>query len=778
MPDGGFHNDPTALRLRLLANGWTPVPITSPNYQHPEVHSPGKQPFMGGWQKLRPDTLTEGMIRNWPRLQNQPGTGILTGIGGLVAPDIDVTNPDYAPRIVDMARAILGPTPFVRIGNAPKTLLLYRVPGEVKKRLTPELFGPHGDRAQVEVLALGQQFVAYGIHPGTRQPYAWPQKAPADALVSEVPETTPEALAAFLAAAESILCNAGYAAQKRENKQPAANTKPQKAKPFGIDTKTEFPPPTREEVADALRAVPNTHDWEGWHKIGAAIFDALADDGEDLFLEWSAQSSKNDEAATKAKWRSYGTSPSTVTAATLFYEARQNGWKPERERLRQEAAADASDIELTEDGVALAFEQQNRDRLRYCHDTGGWYVWTDTHWQQNRDGLAFTWARDLVRTLNREAEFKTKAITGKAAFAGSVEKFSQRARAFAVTAETWDRDPFLLGTPGGVVDLQTGQLRPAQTTDYITKLTACAPAASPDCPTWFSFLRQATAGDNHLVLFLQQWAGYVLTGSTREHALMFIYGPGGNGKSVFLNTVSRIMGDYCRTAPMDTFTSSQGDKHPTDLAMLRGARLVTATETEEGRAWAEARIKQMTGGDPVTARFMRQDFFTYTPQFKLMIAGNHKPALKNVDEAARRRFNIVPFLHKPEAPDRQLEKKLMDEAPGILRWMIEGCLDWQRSGLERPKIVTEATAEYFEAQDTIGRWIAERCILDPQLQEKPGTLLRDLQEWSQQNGEPITDNRKLRGTIEKMPGCRYVTNRGTQSVRGIGLRPSITPRRG
>ena len=455
--------------------------------------------------------------------------------------------------------------------------------------------------------------------------------------------------------------------------------------------------------------------------------------------------------------------------------------QPERDDDRgppEDREGESVDLELTEDGVALAFEKRHRDGLRYCHDTGGWYVWQGTHWQPNRDGLAFTWARDLVRSLNRRAEFKTKAITGKAAFAGSVEKFAQRARAFAVTAETWDRDPFLLGTPGGVVDLQTGQLRPARQDDYITKLTACAPAVSADCPTWFAFLRQATAGDNNLVLFLQQWAGYVLTGSTREHALMFIYGPGGNGKSVFLNTVSRIMGDYCRTAPMDTFTSSQGDKHPTDLAMLRGARLVTATETEEGRAWAEARIKQMTGGDPVTARFMRQDFFTYTPQFKLMIAGNHKPALKNVDDAARRRFNIVPFLHKPEAPDRQLEAKLMDEAPGILRWMVEGCLDWQRSGLERPKIVTDATAEYFEAQDTIGRWLAERCILDPQLQEKPGTLLADCKAWAAENGEAPPAAQQFRSALEKVRGVRYATVKGSQSVKGIGLKPTPDRRQG
>jgi putative DNA primase/helicase len=138
-------------------------------------------------------------------------------------------------------------------------------------------------------------------------------------------------------------------------------------------------------------------------------------------------------------------------------------------------------------------------------------------------------------------------------------------------------------------------------------------------------------------------------------------------------------------AAMDTFTASRGDKHPTDLAMLRGARLVTASETEEGKAWAEARIKSLTGGDDFSARFMRQDFFEFKPAFKLCIIGNHKPVLQNVDDAARRRFNNIPFTRMPENPDRELEAKLMKEAPGILRWMIEGCLDWKRNGLMRPQ---------------------------------------------------------------------------------------------
>src|SRR3954470_14226609 len=188
--------------------------------------------------------------------------------------------------------------------------------------------------------------------------------------------------------------------------------------------------------------------------------------------------------------------------------------------------------------------------------------------------------------------------------------------------------------------------------------------------------------------------------------------PGGNGKSVFLNALTGILRAYAATAAMDTFTASKGDKHPTDMAMLRGARLVTASETEEGPAWAEARIKQLTGGDPVSARFMRQDFFTFTPAFKLTVVGNHQPMLKNVDEAARRRFNIVPFVRKPEKPDRQLEEKLKAEWSAILRWMIQGCLDWQQNGLVRPESVTEATEAYFAEQDLLSQWLADECIVD------------------------------------------------------------------
>ena len=184
------------------------------------------------------------------------------------------------------------------------------------------------------------------------------------------------------------------------------------------------------------------------------------------------------------------------------------------------------------------------------------------------------------------------------------------------------------------------------------------------------------------------------------------------------------MGDYCRIAPIETFTASISERHPTDLAGLRGARLVSAVETEEGRRWAESKIKALTGGDKISARFMRQDFFEFIPQFKLLIAGNHKPGLRSVDEAIRRRFYLIPFTVTIPAEERDpaLLEKHKTEVPGILHWMIEGCLQWQQRGLAPPSVVTAATAAYLEAEDAIAAWIADCCEIDPNHWERRNDL--------------------------------------------------------
>lgn len=426
----------------------------------------------------------------------------------------------------------------------------------------------------------------------------------------------------------------------------------------------------------------------------------------------------------------------------------------------------AHDLGLTEDGVAQSFAARYRDRLRYCHHTGAWFQWDGNVWRQEETHLAFCWARQLAREC-RELAKSTDKGASKAAFAAAIERFAQSDRAFAVTSETWDRDPFLLGTPAGTVDLRTGRLRSAIQTDFITKSAAVAPAETPECPLWLKFLDEATRGDTGMIRFLRQWCGYCLTGDIREHALVFAYGPGGNGKGVFLNTVVGIMGDYANAAPMDTFTVATSDRHPTDLAGLRGARMVCASETEEGRAWAESRVKQITGGDTISARFMRRDFFEYKPQFKLTIIGNHKPILKNVDDAAKRRFNLAPFVHKPPVVDKQLEEKLKAEWPSILRWIIDGCLDWQANSLTRPQSVTAATAKYFADQDTIHQWIQDACEVFPDAKDISARLYGSWRNFATTNGEDPGSQKRFGMVMERLgfEPTRSAKFRGYQGLR-------------
>ena len=218
----------------------------------------------------------------------------------------------------------------------------------------------------------------------------------------------------------------------------------------------------------------------------------------------------------------------------------------------------------------------------------------------------------------------------------------------------------------------------------------------------------------------------------------------------FINTISGILGDYHRTAAIETFTASKFDRHPTDLAGLRGARLVTAIETEEGRRWDEAKIKALTGGDKISARFMRQDYFEFGPQFKLWMAGNHKPSLRSVDESIRRRMNLLPFTVTipPEERDRDLPEKLKAEWPGILRWMIEGCLGWQRIGLAPPQAVRDATAAYLEAEDAVGAWIEECCQCVPQAWASRRTLFAAWDRWATAAGEYVGSQRRFIQALE------------------------------
>jgi putative DNA primase/helicase len=272
--------------------------------------------------------------------------------------------------------------------------------------------------------------------------------------------------------------------------------------------------------------------------------------------------------------------------------------------------------------------------------------------------------------------------------------------------------------------------------------------------------------------FLQRYIGYCLTGLTAEHAFVFGYGTGANGKGTFINTISGVLGDYATTAAMSTFLASTTEQHPTDLAKLHGARLVVAQETQKGRRWDEIKIKALTGGDNITARFMRQDFFDYTPTFKLFICGNHKPRLSSVDEAMRRRLLLVPFtVHIPPSErDLRLTEKLKPEWPSILRWCITGALKWQAEGLSPPAAVREATDEYLRDQDAVRQWL-EDCTSsdDPAAVTRTARLFASWRSWcDERNVKPGSEQTLVQTLIDKgYPKWRDKQGRG---FSGIALR--------
>jgi putative DNA primase/helicase len=247
------------------------------------------------------------------------------------------------------------------------------------------------------------------------------------------------------------------------------------------------------------------------------------------------------------------------------------------------------------------------------------------------------------------------------------------------------------------------------------------------------------ADDLERVEFLRRFLGYCLTGDVREHTLCFWYGPkGGNGKSTLTELLFHVMGDYAaKAAPDLLFRSEKSDRHPTELADLFGVRLAVCNETSRVRAWDEPTIKDVTGGDVIKARRMREDFWSYTPTHKLVVFGNNKPRLQNPDDGGmQRRLRLVPFdVTFRASPDRKLGAALRDEAAGVLRYLVDGCLAWQRDGLTDPPAVTKATGAYFAEEDLIGRFVADRCQLDPAAKVPRKTLREALVEWADEAGE-------------------------------------------
>jgi putative DNA primase/helicase len=440
----------------------------------------------------------------------------------------------------------------------------------------------------------------------------------------------------------------------------------------------------------------------------------------------------------------------------------------------------------TDAGNAEMFAWLHRDLLRYDHRRGRWLEWGGHWWREDTTEQV---VQRAVRTARYRFHQSDSIIDAKlrGAVAAWAIKSESRPRLDACLAiarsvwpldddgEGWDADPWLLGVENGVLDLRSGQLHDGRREDKVTRHAPVKFDPKAKCPTFNGFLNRVQP-DAETRAYLQRRAGYALTGDVGEQDLAFFHGGGANGKTTFANALMDTLGrDYSRQAPPGLLLRHYGDRHPTEIADLDGARLLVSTEVEDGRVLAEELVKQVTGGDRLKARRIRQDFYEFECTFKIVLLANHKPTVKGTDLAIWRRIKLVPWEVTIPAGERdqRLRDKLRREVPGILNWALAGCLDWQKNGMREPPSVSAATESYREESDPLAQFIEDRCVVGEGYWTTSASAFRAYQAWATEQGMSEREGSRLTVTrFGRLMGERFQRARGhggERGYRGVGL---------
>jgi len=447
-------------------------------------------------------------------------------------------------------------------------------------------------------------------------------------------------------------------------------------------------------------------------------------------------------------------------------------WLPEE--IREQRAID-TDLQNARRLIA-----RHGKNIRYVHVWGKWLVWDGKRWKLDTTGELMRLAMDTVTGIyleaSKESDSEKRTTLGKWATRSEsrsrLEAMAKLAEDLTpITPDELDTKQWLLACENGTLDLQTGKLRPHKRRDYITKLIPVAHDTAAKAPRWLAFLDRIMGGNQDLIEFLRRAVGYSLTGDTSEQVLFLLYGTGANGKSTFLEVMQALLADYARQSDFTTFLAKERNGPSNDIARLKGARFVSAVEAESGRRFSEVMVKQLTGGDKISARFLHQEFFEFTPEFKLWLAANHKPVIRGTDNAIWRRIRLIPFtvtIPEPER-DKHLVAKLKAEMPGILAWAVRGCLKWQDRDLQMPEEIRNAIEAYREEMDIFAGFFGECCTIHRNAKVSSGNMYQAYTKWCDENGERAKSQNILGRRLSESGFERARSTGGKFWWYGIGL---------
>ncbi|OPY57388.1 MAG: hypothetical protein A4E49_00053 [Methanosaeta sp. PtaU1.Bin112] len=458
---------------------------------------------------------------------------------------------------------------------------------------------------------------------------------------------------------------------------------------------------------------------------------------------------------------------------------------PESSRVTSRGAAEECGIpeQPTDGGNALRLIRLHKNNIKHCHTFKKWMIWDGHRWKVDNNGSAYRFCDDVIQEIYSEASDSTDSKDRQELAKFAIRSDSGRGyrdmlflasfnKAIAITSDLLDTNPWLLNTQNLTIDLKTFEAREPQREDLITKTVGTEYDITAKCPIWMKFLEKTFNGDQELINYIQRAIGYSLTGSMVEQVYFFCHGTGANGKSVFLATLRALLGDYAKQASFDTFLVQHTAKVRNDLAALAGARVITASEAEEGSRLSMQVIKGWTGGDPITARFLFGEDFTFKPEGKIWLAANTKPIISERNYAAWRRVHLIPFsVTIPlEEQDRELEAKLIEELPGILIWALRGLREYHRIGLQPPEAVKAATDAYRRENDSLAAFVAECCEVQKLAICKNSDLFNTYLEFCRMGGEEAVSQKKFSEDLISVKGVKKTRDRSLGMIwHGIQL---------